>query len=132
MFAFTAVCSEQFKLKVINMLRDGKDVSWVFATIAAGMGTDIPNIKQSIIFGADPWGETFQKGGRAGRAATRNAVMVWIVEPWTFEPREIVPASLPLKNRQVKKKRSGRVGVLMTLEVCGRISRRIFRIMIYR
>lgn len=88
MFAFTAVSSEEFKLKVINMLRDGKDVRWMFATIAAGMGTDIPDIEQSIIFGVDPLGETFQKGGRAGRAATMNAIMIWIVEPWAFEPRE--------------------------------------------
>ena len=88
MFAFTAVCSEEFKLKVIDMLRDGKDVRWVFATIAAGMGTDIPDIEQSIIFGVifgvDPLGETFQKGGRAGRAATMNSIMIWIVEPWAF------------------------------------------------
>ena len=88
MFAFTAVCSEQFKLEVINKLRDGKDVRWVFATIAAGMGTDIPDIERSIIFGVDPLGETFQKGGRAGRAVTMNAIMIWIVEPWAFEPRE--------------------------------------------
>jgi superfamily II DNA helicase RecQ len=88
MFAFTAVCSEEFKLKVINMLRDGKDVRWMFATIAAGMGTNIPDIEQSIIFGVSSLGETFQKGGRAGRSATMNAIMIWIVEPWVFEPRE--------------------------------------------
>ena len=88
MFAFTAVCSEEFKLKVIDMLRDGRDVRWVFATIAAGMGTDIPDIEQSIIFGVGPLGETFQKGGRAGRAAMMNAIMIWIVKPWAFEPQK--------------------------------------------
>ena len=88
MYAFTAVCSEEFKLEVINMLRDGKDIRWMFATIAAGMGNDIPDIEHSIIFGVGPLGETFQKGGRAGRSPTMNAIMIWIVEPWAFEPQD--------------------------------------------
>ena len=106
MFAFTAVCSEEFKLEVINMLRDGKDVRWVFATIAAGMGTDIPDIEQSIIFGVAPLGETFQKGGRAGRAPTMNAIMIWIVEPWAFEPRDnnaSKPSTKKLSGEQEKR-----------------------------
>ena len=38
MYPFTAVCSEDFKIKLIDMWRDRKDIRWVFATIAAGMG----------------------------------------------------------------------------------------------
>jgi hypothetical protein len=60
----------------------------VFATIAAGMGTDIPDIELSIIFSVSPLGEAFKKGGWAGRAETMKAVMIWIVEPWVFEPGE--------------------------------------------
>lgn len=52
------------------------------------MDTDIPDIEQSIIFGVDLLGETFQQGGQAGRAEMMKAVMVWIVEPWAFEPQE--------------------------------------------
>ena len=86
MYVFTMVCSEDFNIKLMNVLRDGKDK--VFATIAAGMGTDIPDIEQSIIFGVAPVGKTFQKGRRAGRAETMKAAMIWIVELWALEPEE--------------------------------------------
>ena len=85
MYSFTAVNSEDFKDKVIDLLRDGSEVRWIFATIAAGMGTDIPDISKTVIFGVDPFNEAFQKGGRAGRSENMKATMIWLVEPWVFE-----------------------------------------------
>ncbi|KAF8810424.1 hypothetical protein BYT27DRAFT_7209420 [Phlegmacium glaucopus] len=84
-YGFTAVNSEEFKDKVMDLLCDGSEVRWVFATIAAGMGTDIPDIVKSVIFGVEPLNEAFQKAGRAGRSKEMKATMIWLVEPWVFE-----------------------------------------------
>ena len=85
LYAYTAVNSEDYKEKVMDLLLEGK-VRWVFATITAGMGMDIPDIELVVIFGTDIFKSAFQKGGRAGRDAAIVATMVWIVEPWAFEP----------------------------------------------
>ena len=85
LYAYTEINSEDYKEKVIDLLRDGKEIRWVFATIAAGMGMDIPDIELAVIFGTDTFKSAFQKGGRAGRDPAIDATMVWIVEPWTFE-----------------------------------------------
>ena len=69
----------------------------MFATIAAGMGTDIPDIEQSIIFGVDPLGKTFQKGGWAGWAEMMKAVMVWIVEPCYVPVSQVNPVSVSVR-----------------------------------
>jgi hypothetical protein len=84
MYAFTAVNSEIFKDKVMDLLRDGSEVRWIFATIAAGMGTDVSDIGKSVIFGVEPLNEAFQKGGRAGRSKEMKATMIWLVEPWVL------------------------------------------------
>jgi hypothetical protein len=79
----------------------------VFATIAAGMGTDIPDIEQSIIFGVDLLGKTFQKG-RTERTETMKAVMIWIVEPWAFKPQETnfsIPSTKKMSTDKAKQQK---------------------------
>lgn len=50
MTPFTAVGFKEYKDEAIKQLRDGKELRWLFATIAAGMGTDILDIEISVIF----------------------------------------------------------------------------------
>jgi len=92
LYAYTAVTvnSEDFKEKVMDLLREEKELRWAFATIAAGMGMDIPgpDIELAVIFGTANFKSAFQKGGRAGRDTAIEATMVWIVEPWAFESAE--------------------------------------------
>jgi hypothetical protein len=85
LYVYTAVNSEDYKEKVMDLFHEGKELRWVFATIAAGMGMDIPDIELAVIFGTDNFKSVFQKGGHAGRDAAIDATMVWIVEPWAFE-----------------------------------------------
>lgn len=54
MYTFTAVNSESFKDKLMELYRDGSTTRWVFATIVAGMGTDISDILTSVIVGVKP------------------------------------------------------------------------------
>ncbi|KAF8070438.1 P-loop containing nucleoside triphosphate hydrolase protein [Lyophyllum atratum] len=74
---------EQFK----NLFR-ANAVRIIFATLALGMGLDIPDVTQVVIYGVDGFNDAFQKGGRGGRARNINAKMIWIVEPWAFYPVE--------------------------------------------
>jgi len=83
----------------MEFLHKGSEACWLFATIAAGMGMDIPDIEVVVIFGIDGFNSTFQKGSRAGRNQNLQAKMIWIVEPWAFETAEIgrVDGRLPSK-----------------------------------
>ena len=85
LYAFTAVNSEDYKEEIMQRLREGLELRWVYATIAAGMGMDIPDIEVAVIFGVDTFDSAFQKGGRAGRDPNLKAKMIWIVEPWALE-----------------------------------------------
>ncbi|KAF8976367.1 hypothetical protein BDQ17DRAFT_1173360, partial [Cyathus striatus] len=62
------------------------DARILFATMAVGMGTDVPDIEQVIIFGVEGLSSAYQKGGRAGHSLTIEASMIWLVEPWAFKP----------------------------------------------
>ena len=87
LYSFTAVNSEEYKEEIMQRLCKGSEqpVQWLFATIATGMGMDIPDIEVAVIFGVDAFESAFQKGGRAGRDPNLKAKMIWIVEPWAFE-----------------------------------------------
>ncbi|KAF8995222.1 hypothetical protein BDQ17DRAFT_1186993, partial [Cyathus striatus] len=61
------------------------NVRILFATMAVGMGTDIPDIERVVIFGVDSFNSAYQKGGRAGHSVAIQATMLWLVEPWAFE-----------------------------------------------
>jgi len=63
LWAFTAVNSEEYKEEVMEFLCKGSEARWLFATIAAGMGMDIPDIEVVVIFGVDGFNSAFQKGG---------------------------------------------------------------------
>jgi len=89
LYAFTAVNSEEYKEELIRRLREGLELRWLYATIAAGMGMDIPDIEVAVIFGVDAFDSAFQKGGRAGRDPNLKAKMIWIVEPWAFETTSV-------------------------------------------
>jgi superfamily II DNA helicase RecQ len=89
LYSFTAVNSENYKDKVMNLLREGSICRMIFATIACGMGTDIPDIEVVVIYGIDTMNEAFQKGGRAGRSSDIQAKMVWLVEKWAFEKEDV-------------------------------------------
>ncbi|KAF8996703.1 hypothetical protein BDQ17DRAFT_1249456 [Cyathus striatus] len=58
----------------------------LFATMAVGMGTDIPDIEQVVFFGVDSLSSAYQKGGHGGRSPSIHATMIWLIEPWVFEP----------------------------------------------
>jgi hypothetical protein len=92
LYAFTAVNSEEYKEEIMLRLRKGLNLRWLFATIAAGMGMDIPDIEVAVIFGVDAFESAFQKGGRAGRDPDLKAKMIWIVEPWAFETMSTEPS----------------------------------------
>ena len=107
LWAFTAVNSEKYKEDVMEFLRKGSEARWLFATIAAGIGMDIPDIEVVVIFGVDGVNSAFQKGGRGGRDPSLQAKMIWIVEPWAFETAEIgrVDGRPPLKKALADAKR---------------------------
>ncbi|KAF8976846.1 hypothetical protein BDQ17DRAFT_1188682, partial [Cyathus striatus] len=48
----TAMSSESFKDNVMQCFLDGR-CRILFATMAVGMGTDIPDIEQVVVFGVD-------------------------------------------------------------------------------
>ena len=102
-YAFTAVNSEEFKDEIMQRLRDGSELRFLYATIAVGMGMDIPDIETAVTFGVDDFNSYFQKGGRAGRDPNLKAKMIWIVEPWAFETPPTVDAE-QLEGRQPSKK----------------------------
>ncbi|KAJ2911516.1 hypothetical protein MD484_g8898, partial [Candolleomyces efflorescens] len=89
---FTAVNSEEYKEKVVDMMLKG-DVRWSFATKALGMGLDISDIARVVVWGVDTFSDIMQEGGRAGRDTRIAAQMVWIVEPWAFVPKQSGNAS---------------------------------------
>ncbi|CAA7263912.1 unnamed protein product [Cyclocybe aegerita] len=103
---FTAVNSEAYKETVMDLFQDGK-ARWIFATIAAGMGMDIPDIKMVVIYGINKFGSAFQKGGRAGRSAGMKATAMWLIEPWVFEPKPetLDPAKPPSKKAIAEKEK---------------------------
>ena len=104
MYAFTATGSEEYKEGVMErLLDDKKGGRWLFATIAAGMGMDIPDIVRVIIFGVDNLKGVFQMGGRAGRGAGTVGEMVWIVEPWAFEKKKPVNPAVSQQKGPTKK-----------------------------
>ncbi|KXN89306.1 hypothetical protein AN958_05810 [Leucoagaricus sp. SymC.cos] len=86
-YPFTAMGSEDYKEQVMEGFRKGT-ICILCATIAAGMGTDIPDIVDVVIFGVDSLHDAYQKGGRAGRSANVGARMIWIVEKWAFKLEE--------------------------------------------
>ena len=63
LWAFMVVNSENYKEDVMEFLCKGLEVCWLFVTIAAGMGMDIPDIEVVVIFGVDGFNSAFQKGG---------------------------------------------------------------------
>ncbi|KAF8996926.1 P-loop containing nucleoside triphosphate hydrolase protein [Cyathus striatus] len=85
MYPLTATSSEEFKDEVMKQFLDG-DVRILFVTMAVGMGTDVPDIEQVIIFRVEGLSSAYQKGGHAGRSSTIEASMIWLVEPWAFKP----------------------------------------------
>lgn len=85
LYPFTATNSESYKKEIIDRIIKGT-ARWVFATKALGMGMDIPDIVRVVIFGVDDLCDVMQEGGRAGRSSEIKAEMIWIVEPWAFNP----------------------------------------------
>ncbi|KAF5334931.1 hypothetical protein D9611_012779 [Ephemerocybe angulata] len=83
---FTAIHSEEYKEECMERFMKGVELRWLFATLAAGMGTDVPDVEMVVVFGVDEFTSAFQKGGRAGRSPGLQATMIWLVEPWAFNP----------------------------------------------
>ena len=66
LYAFTGTNSEGFRVEAMALFELGI-IRWLFATDAAGMGCDIPDIVTSVVYGLQDLCSAFQKGGRAGR-----------------------------------------------------------------
>ncbi|KAI1790168.1 P-loop containing nucleoside triphosphate hydrolase protein [Ganoderma leucocontextum] len=109
LWPYTAVSSEHYKATIMERFRMG-EARWLFCTDAAGMGCDIPDIKDSVIYGVQDLCSAFQKGGRAARDPSVSGRMVWLVEDWAFEDyaagkkeverrAKLDPASLTYINR---------------------------------
>ncbi len=81
---FTAVYSDSYKEEKMAAFRSG-EIRWLFCTDAAGMGCDVPDILQVVVYGAQDLCSAFQKGGRAARDPSLQGTMVWLVEGWAFD-----------------------------------------------
>lgn len=66
LYAFTGTNSESFRVEAMALFELGI-IRWLFATDAAGMGCDIPDISTVVVYGLQDLCSTFQKGGRARR-----------------------------------------------------------------
>ncbi|KAF5374595.1 hypothetical protein D9615_008912 [Tricholomella constricta] len=99
MYAFTATASEEFKDKVTDLFRTN-EARFIFATLALGMGLDIPDIFRVVIYGVDTFNDAFQKGGRGGRARDLKATMIWLVEPWAFNRSKVLEEGNKLSKRE--------------------------------
>ncbi|KAF9002115.1 hypothetical protein BDQ17DRAFT_1243696, partial [Cyathus striatus] len=75
MYAVTAMSSESFKDNVMQCFLDGR-CRILFATMAVGMGTDIPDIEQVVVFGVDSLSSAYQKGGCSGHSPSIHATMI--------------------------------------------------------
>ncbi|THH15174.1 hypothetical protein EUX98_g9506, partial [Antrodiella citrinella] len=107
-YTFTAVHSQEYKERVMKEFREGL-IRYLFCTDAAGMGTDVPDIIWSVIYGVTDLPRALQQGGRAGRQSGLKASMVWLIEPWVFSPFSAADTtnsarkSESLKSTQTKK-----------------------------
>lgn len=82
---FYASHSEGYKKTVMERFKSG-EIRWLFATSAAGMGFDIPDIIFSVLYGIRDITQAAQEGGRAVREARLQGQMIWLVPRWAFDP----------------------------------------------
>ena len=76
MYVYTATGSDEYKTELTDLFKKNK-TRWVHATIALGMGLDIPDIEQVVIWGVGNLKDAYQQGGRAGRDRSLAATMIW-------------------------------------------------------
>lgn len=99
--AYTALNSEATKTTRLEEFRLGS-LRMMCCTIAIGLGCDIPDIHNAVIYGVDTFSSYIQKGGRAGRSKDIEAKMFWLVEDWVFENSFVpLPSSRTTKQGRV-------------------------------
>jgi superfamily II DNA helicase RecQ len=82
--ASATLAMANFKVLFKALHHSSRKLCWLLGTNAAGMGLNIPDIMQSVIFGAHRSSAAFQEGGPAVRDPQLSGAMIWLVPTWMF------------------------------------------------
>jgi len=83
---FSSSLSEECKKALWEAFRAGT-VRILCATDAAGMGCNVPDVRNVVVFGCPrSFASVAQRWGRAGRNRTVDGTCLLLVPPWAFNP----------------------------------------------